>query len=175
VRVGHGRQVPNKFELRIGSSCSEASDGVGHVRTRDRPRREALQVYGIFVWYATRFHACPVLPERALVVWASAVGCGPVCACVVCVCLIVRARECIYVGPHERVLLPTLAPHFAWARASQARGVRGNGPGYHVRSRCGAVWCQQHHPGLAEAAAWLPACTRRARGRARSHVECGRM
>ena len=105
------------------------------MRTRDRPRREALQVYGIFVWYATRFHACPVLPERALVVWASAVGCGPVCACVVCVCLIVRARECIYVGPHERVLLPTLAPHFAWARASQARRVRGNGAGYHVRSR----------------------------------------
>jgi hypothetical protein len=44
------------------------------VRTRDRPRRAALQVYGIFVWYAARFNACPVLPEHALVVLAADLG-----------------------------------------------------------------------------------------------------
>jgi len=58
----------------------------------DRPRRAALQVYGIFVWYAARAHACPVLLERALVVWAIAVGYRPlVCMCRVCV-VCARAR-----------------------------------------------------------------------------------
>jgi hypothetical protein len=69
-------------------------------------------------------------------------SCGPVqlaadllCVCVACVFVCLCVRAYIYVGSHERVLLFALATHFAWARASQARRVRGNGAGYHVRSR----------------------------------------